>query len=57
MIDNYYLDMKADEAIIHKTPNLGGVLRLPSFDKTEYPTQSEIDALASPTASILFAES
>ena len=54
MIDNYYLDMKADEAIIHKTPNLGGVLRLPSFDKTEYPTQSEIDALASPTASILF---
>lgn len=55
MIDNYYLDMKADEAIIHKTPNLGGVLRLPSYDKTEYPTQSEISELASPTAKIAFA--
>jgi hypothetical protein len=55
MIDNYYLDMKADEAVIHKTPNLGGVLRLPSYDKTEYPTQSELDELASPTAKVAFA--
>jgi len=54
-VDNYYLDCKPDQAIIHKTPNLGGVEYLPSFDKFEYPSENDITNLANPNANTAFA--
>mgnify|MGYP003109855417 FL=1 len=54
-VDNYYLDCRADQAIIHKTPNLGGVEYLPSFDSFEFPSANDITNLADPSATTAFA--
>ena len=54
-IDSYYLDCRANEAIIHKTPNLGGVEYLPSFDTFEFPSTNDITNMSSTTANTAFA--